>query len=157
MKSNFITAYTYARTVATSTIIFSLTVYPLTGKCWGESDTVGKQSFQTAEITIQINEKRPNGNAWDDLSTYAGAEPAPDVFGKVEFEKGTCEIDTQDNAYIVHTKCKVPFSLGQKAHVQLYDSDTLRINDEIGVGYIDIDANPVNKTIGSAKISIQGM
>jgi hypothetical protein len=115
--------------------------------------------FRTAEITIQVNEKKSNGNDWDSLSKYAGGNPAPDVFGKIEFEKGSCDIeDNEDNedSYIVYIECEIDYSVGQRAYVQIFDADSMRVDDEIGIGYIDIDSNPTVKTVGSLEISIKG-
>src|SRR6266849_2336683 len=48
--------------------------------------------FTQVQIHIEIDEKKPNGNGWDDWSSYLGSDPAPDPYGKIEFESGTCDI-----------------------------------------------------------------
>jgi hypothetical protein len=104
-------------------------------------------------IEIVVNRYKEGNINWD---STLGANSAPDVFGKIQLPGfPDCEVPVNEDSYILKQSCPVTeMPLETPVGFQLYDRDTLRIDDVIAIGTIKFQGNPTEASIGSIKVKL---
>ncbi|OQW93123.1 MAG: hypothetical protein BWK79_12830 [Beggiatoa sp. IS2] len=106
------------------------------------------------ELTIEIvvNRFKEGNKEWD---SGVGANPAPDVYGKIQLPDIDCEIFVHEDSYIVKQGCPTrELATKTPVNIQLWDRDTMRQDDVIAIGTIEYQGDPTETTIGSAQIRL---
>jgi hypothetical protein len=109
------------------------------------------------DITVDRYKDTASQTNWD---VVIGADPAPDVQGKIQFLNETCEIPKHQDSYVVQQICNgsaLKAGVPVKVSVQLYDMDVIGRNDIICNGVVEIKdiSVPTEVKLESATLSFR--
>jgi hypothetical protein len=100
---------------------------------------------EVVHFEFEVKETKAGGKQWDGASRYFGADPAPDIYGKIKILSGEiCEIGLHENAYLAQQDCQFTGALkeGDKFSLEIFDKDSLRRDDIIFSGAVTFEKNP---------------
>jgi hypothetical protein len=99
---------------------------------------------EVVNFEFEVKETKAGGKQWDSASRYLGADPAPDIYGKIKLLSGeSCEIKLHNNAYLAQQDCPFTLKEGDKLSFQIFDGDNfLGRDDVIFSGTVIFGKNP---------------
>jgi len=100
---------------------------------------------EVVHFEFEVKETKAGGKQWDSASRYLGADPAPDIYGKIKLLSGeSCEIKLRDNAYLAQQDCQFgDIKEGDKISFQIFDDENyFGRADVIFSGTVTFEKNP---------------
>lgn len=113
-----------------------------------------KPATRALELTVEIvvNRFKEGDKEWD---SGIGANPGPDVYGKIQLPDYECEIAVHEDSFIVKQGCPAKeLAMKTPVNIQIWDRDTLRQDDVIAIGTVEYQGDPTEVQLGSAQVRL---
>lgn len=137
-------------------LLWTVSVIILTFSVYAEEpqSPPDKPATKASELTVEIvvNRFKEGNREWD---STVGANPGPDVYGKIQLPDYECEVTIHEDSFIVKQECSAKeLAMKTPVNIQLWDRDTLRQDDVIAIGTIEYQGDPTEVKLGSAQVRL---